>query len=221
MSLQKAQISDGSSPVVFQFNPQTISFKTSAKWKENRTSSSEDGPVRQFEGTDPITLKLDLILDAVEAGSSSVAKLANRMASWTNPTPDSAGTNTPTPPELEFSWGDFAIGTSKTFACHMKSVSVTYTMFRPSGEPVRAKVSVELVSKSTVQFGQNPTSGGLRPHRIHLIQRGDQLATIAAREYGSATYWRAVAEYNHIDDPMSLPIGRRILLPALAELGEQ
>ena len=66
---------------------------------------------------------------------------------------------------------------------------------------------------------QNPTSGGLVPHRVHELVAGDTLAGIAYAEYGNPNLWRAVADLNHIDDPMRLRPGQRLMLPTVETLG--
>ena len=48
---------------------------------------------------------------------------------------------------------------------------------------------------------------------------GDTLAGIAYAEYGNPNLWRAVAELNHIDDPMRLRPGQRLMLPTVETLG--
>jgi len=218
MKLAKARLKDNEGHhVEFQFNPDNISFTKSAKWREQRTQAGEDGPVKQFEGTDPINLTLDLLIDDAETGKSRVPDDVNLLASWTNPTANSISTGEPEAPELEFEWGKFEIGTGK-FACHLISVAVDFTMFRPDGVPVRAKVKVELASAKKIAWRQNPTSGGIRPQRRHVLQRGDRLGVIASREYGDAGYWRQIADFNGLQDPFNLPIGRQLLLPAMDEL---
>ncbi len=219
MKLAKALLEDDDGHYVeFQFNPDTISFTKSAQWRKKRTQAGEDGPVQQFEGTDPIELALDLLIDDTEKAGTEVTDAVNLLASWTNPTEKSLKKKAPAAPELVFSWGQFKIGQAGDFSCHLKSVGVNYTMFRPNGVPVRAKVKVELTSTKKIAWRQNPTSGGIRPQRRHVLQRGDRLGVIASREYGDAGYWRQIADFNGLDDPFNLPIGHHILLPAVEDL---
>jgi nucleoid-associated protein YgaU len=66
--------------------------------------------------------------------------------------------------------------------------------------------------------GQNPTSGALAARSVRTVVSGDSLPSMAYREYGDPTLWRALAEANEIDDPMRLPVGVTLLVPALEEL---
>lgn len=221
MTLAKATISAGAlDSVSFQFNPESVEFTTGANWKTNRVQVGEDGPVQQYEGTDPIKLKLDMLLDEVEHGSAkSISDTVNRIASWTNPVKSKMNADgKPTSPELKFEWGEFKLGRGGPFKCFLHSARVQYTMFRTDGVPIRAKLQLELVSATTKVFAQNPTSGGRLPYKQHTLTRGDRLATIAAAEYGNPRFWRQLAEFNSIDDPTHLPIGRQLVLPARREL---
>ncbi len=219
--LQKAVIFEIGTPsrkVEFQFNPETIRVSKSASWIENRTQSSQNGPVRQFEGARPIDLTLSMTLDDTDAGGSSVANRVNLLVAWTNP--DQRGSSRqPEPPELGFEWGEFRLGDSGRFVCHLESVDVEFTLFSSSGVPLRATATTRLVGTRSVKRGQNPTSGGLQPLRSTVLIRGDDLAVIAHREYGSTRYWRAIADRNGIDNPFRLPSGREVVLPEPAESG--
>ena len=47
----------------------------------------------------------------------------------------------------------------------------------------------------------------MRCVRTHVVSDGDSLPSIAYAAYGDATQWRAIAEANGIDDPLSLRRG--------------
>jgi nucleoid-associated protein YgaU len=65
---------------------------------------------------------------------------------------------------------------------------------------------------------QNPTSGVLAVSRSHVMVAGDSLPSVAYAEYGDATMWRLLADYNGIDDPMRVAEGATLLLPAADQL---
>ena len=49
---------------------------------------------------------------------------------------------------------------------------------------------------------------------------GDTLQSVAFREYGRPTYWRAIAEANGIEDPLRLAAGTELLIPPRGEASE-
>jgi nucleoid-associated protein YgaU len=69
-------------------------------------------------------------------------------------------------------------------------------------------------------LGQNPTSGSIHARATHLISDGDTLQSIATKEYGNPNFWRGLAVFNDIDDPLRLTSGNRILLPSIDEAAE-
>ncbi len=205
--LQKAKLRGPRGTVEFQFNPETLSFKQSAEFKEQ---SNISGAKRQYVGSKPIELTLKMLLDEVTARGPSVADRVGLLVGWTTPVGDE---DPPHPDELTFSWGELKIGSSKTFKCHCRSVAVEYSLFTPGGVPVRATATVQLAGLPTKKRGQNPTSGGVRPVRSQLLARGDNLARVAHAQYGDTARWRSLADLNGIDNPFRPPVGREIILP--------
>jgi nucleoid-associated protein YgaU len=215
--LQKARIvEEPTGPeVAFQFNPETISFTKAARWTENPTQAGTDAPVRQYTGTDPLELTLKMILDEATSTGPTVADRVNRLLKWTNPT----GGEGSGPHTLRFEWGQLKIGVAERFRCSCDSVAVEYTLFTPAGVPLRATATVKLKGLPTTREGQNPTSGGVDAVRSRTVGRGDDLAVLVHREYGSTRHWRRIAELNGIDNPFRLPAGRELLFPSRPELG--
>jgi nucleoid-associated protein YgaU len=60
---------------------------------------------------------------------------------------------------------------------------------------------------------QNPTSGGRTGLESHILTEGDTLHSVAWARFGDPSYWRAIAEFNGIDDPLRLTPGTRLLIP--------
>ena len=77
-------------------------------------------------------------------------------------------------------------------------------------------MTVTIKGEQEVPAGPNPTSHGIDTRRVHLIE-GDTLQSVAYAELGRATYWRAIADLNGIDDPLRLRPGTAILIPTAAD----
>lgn len=94
---------------------------------------------------------------------------------------------------------------------------MTFTYFSSSGVPLRANMSLSLrqYEQSTAFGPQNPTSGTPRPHRVHRIQPGETLDRISAQYYGDSTKWRALAQANGVEDPLTLRPGALLSIPQL------
>src|SRR5690606_25377152 len=130
--------------------------------------------------------------------SPHVAADVQTLLDCVTPMSSTISSNTPSPPWVVFGWGTFT-----SFVAIVKQVQAQYTMFRPDGTPIRATCTFTLEEvPTTPPPRQNPTSGALATHRTHVVVAGDTLPSVAQREYGDPTRWRALAEANGIDDPM-------------------
>ncbi len=199
--------------IKFQFNPKELSVSKTAKWSRNAQKGSKNSGVPEFQGPAPCKLALEMFLDASDTKGDSVVKTVEKLFSCCVPTPDSHEKNKPNPPWVVFRWGGLS-----SFTGYIASVTVKYTLFTPSGLPIRGTATVNLEEISKELPGQNPTSGALSTHRVHTVSTGDTLASIAWREYGDPAMWRAIATTNRIDDPMRLRAGSSLLIPAAEDL---
>ena len=91
-------------------------------------------------------------------------------------------------------------------------------MAAPDGTPIRATCTVALEEMPGEPPRQNPTSGSPAARATYTVVAGDTLASIAYAEYGDPRLWRPLAAFNGIDDPMRVPIGSTVLVPAADEL---
>jgi nucleoid-associated protein YgaU len=199
--------------IEFQFNPKELSLTKNAKWKrEAQRNAKKSGPP-EFTGSDPSKLSLEMFLDATDTMGDKVVRTVEKLFACCVPTEKSRRGKKGSPPWVVFHWGGLT-----SFPGYMSSVTAKYTLFTPSGTPVRALCTVTLEEISGEQGGQNPTSGALAARDAHIVVAGDTLASVAFRAYGDAALWREIAHANEIDDPMRLPPGTRLLIPALEEL---
>jgi len=221
LGLKKAKlvvVEGGSGSLEFQFNPNKYSVTRSASWNHAPSSAGISEAAAQYVGeSSPSELKIDDILfDAYEELMGDVSEPVKKLLDWTRPTQQSIDANTPQPPILKFEYGGNPI--LDDFKGYLESVTATYTMFNKGGKPIRAKCSLSL--KSTKKLGkkaQNPTSGARETRRTRMLIDGDSLHSIAYAEWGMARYWRGLAAFNGIDDPLRVKAGMRILIPTADE----
>jgi nucleoid-associated protein YgaU len=200
--------------IAFQLNPRELTMTKSASWKSEKQKKASSAPPATYQGPEAQKLSVEMFFDDTRGGGGdSVVTRVEKLFSACAPTRESQQTEQPSAPWVRFKWGVLA-----GFVGYIKSVSAKYTLFSPTGTPLRAVCTVALEEIAEEPGKQNPTSGGLRPRRLHTIREGDSLAAIAYREYGNPALWRQVAEVNGIDDPMRLRPGRSVFLPAAEEL---
>jgi nucleoid-associated protein YgaU len=194
----------------FAFNPKDYSMALQSGWNFKPQKKSAEPP--EFTGHQMRSLDVEMFFDATDVPNGSVAESVEALFSTVRPTEKTLSSGTPFPPIVVFSWG-----ASRPFVGVVKSVNATFTLFHPSGLPVRATCKVSMQEFVPGPAGQNPTSGALRSNRSHQVSLGDTLASIATAEYGNPNLWRAIATVNEIEDPFNVRIGTDLLIPAPAD----
>jgi nucleoid-associated protein YgaU len=205
----KAALGSRRDAIDFHFNPKELSLSKQAQWKRDPARDASTASPAQFTGADPSKLTVEMFFDETDQRDGSVAASVEKLLSCCNPTEETRGQKKASPPLVVFMWGQI-VG----FPSYIQSVSAKYTLFTSDGAPLRATCNVSLEELSGELTRQNPTSGALSVRRHHVVVAGDSLASLAYREYGDPGLWRALADFNGIDDPMRLPAGTELLLPA-------
>ncbi|WP_416968562.1 LysM peptidoglycan-binding domain-containing protein [Streptomyces sp. 4F14] len=201
-----------------QFNPSTLQLSKSAEWRRTPSRMAGQSALPEFVGSGPRTLSLEVFLDATAKHDKSVEQAVEKLLKACVPTPTSLGRKKPASPWVRFEWGS---ARTTSFDGVVSSLSVSYTLFDVDGTPLRATCSLTIEEATVDPAGQNPTSGARTARSTHTVVAGDSLAMLAWREYGDATAWRAIAEANGIDDPMSLVPGTELIVPGLRDAEEE
>lgn len=102
------------------------------------------------------------------------------------------------------------------FYGRMTSMSTTYSVFKPSGEPLRAKIGLKFTGFMTNEEGALAANNS-SPDLSHLIevQAGDTLPLLCNRVYKDSTYYMEVARINHLENFRSIKPGERLIFPPL------
>jgi nucleoid-associated protein YgaU len=215
----KLREANGAGTLEFTFNPTEYTVTKSAKWKAPaRNMKDKAGAKPEFLGSDPQTISMQIFFDDWEPAIGDVTEQIDQLFDWCSPSKTSTSSKKQQPSALRFTWGSNIQLADRKF--YLERVSVKYTMFGRTGNPLRATADITLKEISDPAGGQNPTSGSINARRTHLVSDGDTLQSIANAEYGNPNFWRGVATFNDIDDPLRLATGSRILLPSVDEAAE-
>ncbi|MCX4814603.1 MULTISPECIES: LysM peptidoglycan-binding domain-containing protein [unclassified Streptomyces] len=200
----------------FDFNPAQLSLTRRAQWKTTPAQIERDGSLPEFMGSEPRQMSVEIFLDSSdEPTSNSVLKKVESLLACCDVTTKSIAAKQPSPPWVVFQWGSFS---TARFTAYVSSVEAAYSLFGTTGVPIRATCRLQLHEIPSNTKGQNPTSGALTAQRVHRVVAGDSLQSLAWREYGDSSAWRAIAEANGIDDPTRLANGVELVLPAAEEV---
>ena len=217
---KKAELEiDGGETISVLFNPTEYSITKTNTWNFKEVQGSSLPPP-EFGGGSPRQISLVLLLDnSVLEESQSVLEITQKLFKMmeVGDGQPAAGTRS-SPPYVTFRWGAV-----DTFKAVCTSLTCTYQLFQPNGDPIRAEVKLDLkqaepastASSNSANLPTNPTTRANAGAGVHTVQDGDSLPSIAYRAYGDATRWRTIADANEIDDPLRLRRGTPLMLPRL------
>ena len=213
------EIVGDSPPIKCWFNPTEYSVSKTNTWKFEPVVGAALPPP-QFTGGLPRELTVELLFDSTDNDSLDVREVTNKLLKAMEV--GSGGGGGGRPPVIKFGWGQTA-----AFEAYGSQLNVRYTMFKHDGTPTRALATLTLMQSDKAQDsssppggtsgGGNPTTRGIDAISTHVVRDGDSLQSIAYAAYGDPTLWRAVAEANGIDDPLSLRRGSRLAVPRSPE----
>lgn len=118
------------------------------------------------------------------------------------------------PGHVRLLWG------SLIFFGRLESMTTAFTLFKPGGDPLRAKIELAFVgamSKQAAALVSNRSSPDLS-HQV-LVREGDTLPLLCWRIYGDAAYYPEVARFNRLADFRRLAPGLRLQFPPLQAAG--
>ncbi|MGA2395883.1 MAG: LysM peptidoglycan-binding domain-containing protein, partial [Candidatus Lustribacter sp.] len=209
-------------PLYAQFNPTEMQFQKSAQIAEIAIPGL-DSPLLQFVRLQDEKLNLELFFDTTDTGMDENGKSVTLL---TDPFYEllKIDSDTHAPPRLSFSWGSEFPGGNiddtkqqrSDFRCIVESCTQHFTLFSPSGTPLRAKLSVVLREYKTIE--QQVAQLNLQSADVtksYVVQSGDTLPKISWQAYADPTVWRIIADANNLIDPTELVPGSVLSLPAV------
>jgi hypothetical protein len=205
MALEKAAIinEDTGEKIELCFNPSELQVQKSVPWSRHAVKGT-DSPEAQFTQGGELRMTMELLFDTYETQEDIRRKYIIPIANLTEINPQRKR-----PPLCTFIWGQGSM------QCFLESYMTRYTTFLEDGTAVRAVMNVSLVkyvpAKQAKQAKANPGPADRTKRRT--VRQGDNLALIAAKEYGEPRRWRPIAEANGIDNPRMLRPGQQLIIP--------
>lgn len=152
----------------------------------------------------------DFILDgtgvvagATEPVKNQVKQLRMAAYNYVNKENDS--------PIVHISWGPLS-----RFA-RLDSITVDYTLFKPNGEPLRAKVNLSFRTyTSSTEFAKLEAREEAEKGQVVETKNGDTLANLCQEIYGDSKYYLEVAKFNNLSSISNIKPGTVLRFPPRA-----
>ena len=120
------------------------------------------------------------------------------------------------PYHLKLVWGNLI------FKGRAIEVSITYKLFNPDGQPIRAVVTVKFKGsiEEKKRIAKEDKSSPDLSHR-RKVKAGDSLPLMCYRIYGDPGYYLSVAEVNGLSDFRTLRPGMELIFPPIEKTAEK
>jgi hypothetical protein len=120
--------------------------------------------------------------------------------------------NIHSPNFLKLSWGTLL------FKCRLRSLDVSYTLFKPDGTPLRARANATFIGyNDEVELALRARKSSPDLSHLVTVKAGDTLPLLCYRIYGDSRYYLEVARANGLAGFRWLAVGSTLLFPPLAE----
>lgn len=202
-------------PSEFTHN-QGISYNAPAAGKGDQASPNKkqpqgvSAPNAEFTSYAADQITLNLVVD----GTGVVAGKTKDVAAEIKDLQDivyAYNSHAHQPNVVQVTWGGF------TMNCRLTNMSTTYTVFKPDGDPLRAKVKldfIQYISKEEESKRSRRRSPDLT--RRVVVQAGDTLPLLCHQVYEDSSYYPEVAKANNLDGFRRLEPGTQLLFPPLS-----
>ena len=191
-------------------NPETYTLEYKVKTSDAQAQGSS-GAQLKFEYTLPEELTFDFLFDntGLIDGTPKPDGVFDDVNAFRRLLTEYQGSSHE-PYHLKLVWGNLL------FKGRAVEVGITYKLFNPDGQPIRAVVrvkfkgSVEEKKRVALEFRQSPDLTHER-----TVMPGDTLPFMCFQIYGDPRHYLRVAAFNRLDNFRSLTIGQSILFPPL------
>ena len=212
---KKVQSKAGNFPeFVLPINPESYTENLKVEY-EKKKGQGNQGTNPKYTATSPKELKLDFVLDGtgtVEGYEASLKELPvpEQITRFLGTVYSVNGT-IHQPNRLKINWGEHLV-----FDCVLSGVDINYTLFKPDGTPIRAKLSATFLNyieeEKRVKEQDNNS-----PYLTHVfpLRGGETLAYKAYEIYGATNYYLQVARANELTSFRNVQEGRELVFPPI------
>lgn len=204
---------DASKTYTLMLNPASYTHQYSIGYNKKK-AFGQSKPDTRFSGTEAEQVTFDFVIDGTGVVPPATAgtppadvKTQIQQLNGIVYTYDGVKHE---PSHVRVLWG------SLIFFGRLETMSVDYVLFKPGGDPLRAKVKVSFVgflSKEAESLQANRSS----PDLLHTVEvkAGDTLPLLCYRIYRDCRYYRQVARVNNLVHFRTLTPGMRLRFPPL------
>jgi len=198
-------------PYSVMINPDSIKWNRSIEYNEQQSPDSSS-PAQKYKSTPAEKLSFDIVIDCTGIVDKKRTDMSAEMDALVKIIYTYNG-DIHRPNFVKIQWGK-----STTFKGVLTSMDTSYTLFRPDGSPLRAKLSLsftQYISSKTACMANNQKS----PDMTHLVNvvEGMSLPQLCQNVWSDDAYYVQVAKYNGLDKFRNLKDIKQLIFPPIVQ----
>lgn len=198
-------------PYLLMLNPDSLKMQRSIEYNTQQVPNTS-APSQKYKATPSDQLSFDIVIDCtgvVDANRTDmdieIKKLETIIYTYNG--------KIHRPNYVKLQWGQ-----NLSFNCVLTSFNISYTLFKPNGNPLRAKISMafcQYISPTTVEKLEKKQS----PDVSHIVTvvKGVTLPHLCQEVWNQDLYYIQVAKYNDLNKFRKLRGGEKLIFPPIIQ----
>lgn len=191
------------------FNPNTYTQKYEVEYQDRQGQGDTSSP-QVFGNIKPQEYTFEFVFDGTgtAAEKEEVQDVVERFLTVTGKHDGEIHR----PMYLKLAWG------SLVSKCVLKSAEITYTLFKPDGYPLRAKVKATFAEnvEDALRVAEERRSSPDLTH-VRKVNLGDHISLMSHRLYKDPSYYLQVARANGLTNFRRLRVGQELRFPPVRD----
>lgn len=190
-------------------NPESLKIDRAVKYSDKQALNSS-APSQKYESTQGSAMNIDLVIDCTGIVDDTRTDLPSEIKKLQKVVYEYNG-KIHRPNYVRIIWGkDFS------FDGVLTSFNTTYTLFKPNGTPLRAKVAIAFNAyKAREAVAQKDDRSS--PDMTHMLEvvEGDSLPQLSEKIWGDPSLSIKAARFNGLNKFRKLKAGSTLIFPPL------
>lgn len=198
-------------PYTVMINPDSVKLQRSIEYNEQQAPATSSAS-QKYKSTPSDKLNFDIVIDCTGIVDPTRTTMSSEITSLQNIVYTYNG-KIHRPNFVIIQWGQ-----NFTFNGVLTSFDISYTLFKPDGSPLRAKISLafsQYISPSTVTMLDAPESPDLT--HIVTVVSGMTLPQLCQQVWNDQSYYVDVAKFNKLNKFRNLTGINKLIFPPITQ----
>ncbi|MBC8054182.1 MAG: hypothetical protein H7Y13_14055 [Sphingobacteriaceae bacterium] len=199
------------SPYTVMINPDSVKLQRSIEYNEQQAPATSSAS-QKYKSTPSDKLNFDIVIDCTGIVDPTRTTMSSEITALQNIVYEYNG-KIHRPNFVIIQWGQ-----NFTFNGVLTSFDISYTLFKPDGSPLRAKISLafsQYISPSTVTMLDAPESPDLT--HIVTVVSGVTLPQLCLQVWNDQSYYIDVAKFNKLNKFRNLAGIDKLIFPPITQ----